>query len=151
MSWLKRFQNIFKGVAGNDSVPADASHAGVEAKKIGEADVSAPDVAPDILSGKGIPAFFYRKWKDPAFLKQMRVLAARMQKDGVDIKSMSAVKAWIEKNKEAIESGKIEAVEDQPQGKATPYVKSGPNVSRNDPCSCGSGKKYKKCCASKAE
>lgn len=28
----------------------------------------------------------------------------------------------------------------------TPIVKSGPNVGRNDPCLCGSGKKYKKCC-----
>ena len=24
------------------------------------------------------------------------------------------------------------------------------SVGRNDPCSCGSGKKYKKCCAAKA-
>jgi len=28
----------------------------------------------------------------------------------------------------------------------TPYRKSGPKVGRNDPCPCGSGKKYKKCC-----
>jgi uncharacterized protein YecA (UPF0149 family) len=27
-----------------------------------------------------------------------------------------------------------------------PIVKSGPIVGRNDPCSCGSGKKYKNCC-----
>ena len=26
-------------------------------------------------------------------------------------------------------------------------VKKGPKVGRNDPCPCGSGKKYKKCCA----
>jgi len=26
----------------------------------------------------------------------------------------------------------------------------GPKVGRNDPCPCGSGKKYKKCCATKA-
>jgi Predicted metal-binding protein related to the C-terminal domain of SecA len=24
--------------------------------------------------------------------------------------------------------------------------KEGPDVGRNDPCPCGSGKKYKKCC-----
>jgi len=28
----------------------------------------------------------------------------------------------------------------------TPIVKSGPVVGRNDPCPCGSGKKFKKCC-----
>ncbi len=27
-----------------------------------------------------------------------------------------------------------------------PYQKEGPKVGRNDPCPCGSGKKYKKCC-----
>ena len=27
------------------------------------------------------------------------------------------------------------------------FVRQGPKVGRNDPCPCGSGKKYKKCCA----
>ena len=27
-----------------------------------------------------------------------------------------------------------------------PVVREGPKVGRNDPCTCGSGKKYKKCC-----
>lgn len=27
-----------------------------------------------------------------------------------------------------------------------PFVRSTPKVGRNDPCPCGSGKKYKKCC-----
>jgi preprotein translocase subunit SecA len=31
--------------------------------------------------------------------------------------------------------------------KAKP-VRSGPKVGRNDPCPCGSGKKYKNCCGS---
>lgn len=29
---------------------------------------------------------------------------------------------------------------------ATPIVREGPKVGRNDPCTCGSGKKFKKCC-----
>ena len=29
----------------------------------------------------------------------------------------------------------------------TTVVRSGPKVGRNDPCPCGSGRKYKKCCA----
>ncbi len=28
----------------------------------------------------------------------------------------------------------------------TPYIREEPKVGRNDPCPCGSGKKYKKCC-----
>lgn len=31
----------------------------------------------------------------------------------------------------------------------TPYVRETPKVGRNDPCPCGSGKKYKKCCLTK--
>jgi uncharacterized protein YchJ len=27
-----------------------------------------------------------------------------------------------------------------------PYVRAAPKIGRNDPCPCGSGKKYKKCC-----
>jgi len=29
-----------------------------------------------------------------------------------------------------------------------PYVRAEPKVGRNDPCVCGSGKKFKKCCGS---
>ena len=32
-----------------------------------------------------------------------------------------------------------------PQHRPSP-VKAGPKVGRNDPCPCGSGKKYKNCC-----
>ena len=28
-------------------------------------------------------------------------------------------------------------------------IKAGPDTGRNDPCPCGSGKKYKKCCGAK--
>ena len=34
--------------------------------------------------------------------------------------------------------------------KPTPYVRIEPKVGRNDPCVCGSGKKYKKCCGAAA-
>ena len=30
-----------------------------------------------------------------------------------------------------------------------PYIKEGEDTGRNDPCPCGSGKKYKKCCLNK--
>jgi uncharacterized protein YecA (UPF0149 family) len=33
-----------------------------------------------------------------------------------------------------------------PTGLTEPYVRPTPKVRRNDPCPCGSGKKYKKCC-----
>jgi preprotein translocase subunit SecA len=34
---------------------------------------------------------------------------------------------------------------DEPQKQQT-VVRNGEKVGRNDPCPCGSGKKYKKCC-----
>ena len=35
------------------------------------------------------------------------------------------------------------------KGKVVPYKRDAPKVGRNDPCPCGSGKKYKKCCLNK--
>jgi len=34
-------------------------------------------------------------------------------------------------------------------GKAKTVRRAGPRIGRNDPCPCGSGKKYKKCCMAK--
>jgi len=39
-----------------------------------------------------------------------------------------------------------EADEGEVRAQAEPYVRDLPKVGRNDPCPCGSGKKYKKCC-----
>lgn len=38
---------------------------------------------------------------------------------------------------------------DDPYFPEEPYVRPEPKVGRNDPCPCGSGKKYKKCCMAK--
>ena len=35
---------------------------------------------------------------------------------------------------------------DAASGKQKPHVNAGSKLGRNDPCPCGSGKKYKKCC-----
>ena len=112
-----------------------------------------PQLPPELANSpqaKGMMAMFYRKWKDPAFRKQLQVLAAHMQKDGVNMKDMKAVQAWIEKNKDAVAGGKFEEL--PPSGpKIETFVKTGPDVGRNDPCPCGSGKKYKKCCEAKSQ
>ena len=36
--------------------------------------------------------------------------------------------------------------EDEPCESMETYRREAPKVGRNDPCPCGSGKKYKKCC-----
>jgi len=100
------------------------------------------------LEQKGLLGKFFRHWKNPALLKQLRAVAARMQAEGVNLKDMSAVQAWLKAHQKEIESGGLEGPE---AAKPRTFVKSGPEAGRNDPCPCGSGKKYKKCCAAKAK
>jgi len=49
--------------------------------------------------------------------------------------------------KQKEEQGEIE----KPAGQVVPFKRNSPKVGRNDPCPCGSGKKYKKCCLNKDE
>ncbi len=42
--------------------------------------------------------------------------------------------------------GQDEALDAEASGLAAPFVNPWRDVGRNDPCPCGSGKKYKKCC-----
>jgi len=36
------------------------------------------------------------------------------------------------------------------EGQSITVVRTGPKIGRNDPCPCGSGKKYKNCCGRNA-
>ena len=137
--------NPFKKAAPAATETADKS-------KTQEKGIPVPELPPELANSpqaKGMMAMFYRKWKDPAFMKQLRVLAAHMQKDGVNMKDMKAVQAWIEANKDKITKGQLEELPEAGGAKIETYVKEGPDVGRNDPCPCGSGKKYKKCCENK--
>ena len=134
MSWIKKLNPFAKE---EETAAADAA-----APAIPGMPALPPELAND-PKAKGMMATFFRKWKDPAFMAKLRTLAAHMQKDGVDIKDMKAVQAWIEKNKDRIEKGELD---EAPAGKpGETFVKTGPEVGRNDPCHCGSGKKFKKC------
>ena len=131
MSW---FKNPFK----KDETAA--AEKGAE-----QAPSGLPQLPPELANdpkAKGMMAMFYRKWKDPAFLKQLRVLAVHMQKDGIDVKDFKQVQAWLEKNKERVEKGEFKEELAKP---GETFVKTGPDIGRNDPCHCGSGKKFKKC------
>jgi len=41
---------------------------------------------------------------------------------------------------------RFESWDDEEDSKHQPFRRSEPKIGRNDPCPCGSGKKYKKCC-----
>jgi hypothetical protein len=52
------------------------------------------------------------------------------------------------KKEAALEDERALEDDDTPDDFMIPYVRETPKVGRNDPCPCGSGKKYKKCCLS---
>jgi len=141
MDWnpIKKLREKF---AGGAEKPPQATTAEME-KAASAMGGSMPDLKE--LEKQGMMGKFFRHWKNPAFMKQMKAVAARMAAEGVNVKDQKAVQAWIEKNKALLMSGKLpDAPENQ---KPVTIVNDGPQIGRNDPCNCGSGKKYKKCCA----
>ena len=66
-----------------------------------------------------------------------RQAAASITSEGLDSSAMSSINAVGESN--IPQNGASSE-------KAKPIVNEGPKVGRNDPCPCGSGKKYKNCC-----
>lgn len=60
---------------------------------------------------------------------------------------------WLQMPREALEGKKPAEVLDGGRlfpSKVETFRREAPKVGRNDPCSCGSGKKYKKCCGKAA-
>ncbi len=65
--------------------------------------------------------------------------------------SMYIMKAQVQQNLERKEVAKGKAVHqstDDGKPKKRKPIRKGPTIGRNDPCPCGSGKKYKNCCGS---
>ena len=56
----------------------------------------------------------------------------------------------VEQKIEREEAPKITGTNKDAEVEKKPYVRKGAKVGRNDPCPCGSGKKYKQCCGRKA-
>jgi len=87
-----------------------------------------------------LPAMFKGKLKDPEIKKRFIDIAKRMEKDGVDFKSIRQMKRWMKEHEAELRAEQSGGV------KVETVVHEGPRIGRNDPCPCGSGKKYKKCC-----
>jgi uncharacterized protein YchJ len=86
-----------------------------------------------------LPSFVKNKIKDPTVKQKFIELAKKMEKDGTDMNSPRAMKKWVKEHEQEIKR------EQQSDGKVETIVK-GEETGRNEPCPCGSGKKYKKCC-----
>ncbi len=90
---------------------------------------------------ESLPAAFKDKLKDPSIKERFINIARRMEADGVNFKSIRQMKKWMKDHEAEL---RAEGAPDQP--KVETVVHEGPRIGRNDPCPCGSGKKYKKCC-----
>ena len=88
-----------------------------------------------------LPSVFKAKLQDPVVKERFMNIARRMEADGVNFKSIRQMKKWM-KDHEA----ELRAEGAPEQAKVETVVHEGPRIGRNDPCPCGSGKKYKKCC-----
>jgi len=76
--------------------------------------------------------------KDPQMRSLIIGIYRKMLVDGVDVSDDKEVKKWMKKHPEVLQGGETIKVET--------VRREEPKVGRNDPCTCGSGKKYKKCC-----
>jgi len=85
-----------------------------------------------------LPSGILSQIKDPAIRQKILDLAKRMVADGVDLKSEKQIKSWLRNHPEMTYGAGAPKVET--------FRREEPKVGRNDPCPCGSGQKYKKCC-----
>jgi len=67
----------------------------------------------------------------------------RRHREGYIGDPVSEMAWWACFNEEEDDDGDADALDWAPA--AQPYVREGPKIGRNEPCPCGSGKKYKKC------
>lgn len=141
MAW-KIFEKLKEKITGKTAELAAKAAVAAATKQVEKegAEAGMPDLKE--LEKKGMLGQFFRHWKNPAFLKQIQSVAARMQAEGVDVKDSKAVQAWLAAHQKDLEAGSLGQAGSARQ---ETYVKTGPDVGRNDPCHCGSGKKFKKC------
>lgn len=86
----------------------------------------------------------FKMLRNPKIRQQMTALYQRMQAEGVDVRNEEQLKKWLLDHKDELE--KPASRTDAPDvPKTAPIVHHGPQIGRNDPCHCGSGKKFKKC------
>ena len=90
---------------------------------------------------ESLPGMIKNKLKDPQVKQRFIDIAKRMEKDGVDFKSIRQMKKWMKEHEAELKAEQANGVP-----KVETVVHEGPRIGRNDPCPCGSGKKYKKCC-----
>ncbi len=87
-------------------------------------------------------------FKFPLFQLQQQVEAVEHKKEAASKAAASSMQFMHEIIESYSGKNPAEIVTNAPEGESVPvpYVKPENEVGRNDPCPCGSGKKFKKCC-----
>jgi uncharacterized protein len=164
-----------KGVLGDDEMRAYLSRLAGEMQPRGESAVwhawafAIAQLGYELLRGE-VARVFAKRWIDPLegsldeFYFDLQL--ARRDPDGMAAfaaagvepfgSSIDTFERWAAEDGDEWEGigDEVEAgddpdapiLEDLPIGDGTPYLNPLRDVGRNDPCPCGSGKKYKKCC-----
>jgi SEC-C motif-containing protein len=100
-----------------------------------------------------------REWAQSATWEGLEILGTQdgLEKDEEGFVSFVAYYSTKEQNCKHVETSYFKRIDgewrfiDGRIESGAPYRRSEPKVGRNDPCPCGSGKKYKKCCYGKVE
>jgi hypothetical protein len=114
-------------------------------------------VAPRLLDGEGmhtivghlLPARFGRKDPlGPEVVNALRAYVAFLEENAVVAQSFELKRALEETGLEFEETVRTGASSHHaPATRDKPFIHQASKVGRNDPCPCGSGKKFKRCCA----
>jgi len=110
----------------------------------------------DVLSGTSVSADRIRSWSsqivangmDPGYWGMAKSFMMQARANGIDTRDEEALRRYmLSYNLRLLEQQDLpdepEPVDAKPN---IPIVEYKPKVGRNEPCPCGSGKKYKKCC-----
>ena len=85
---------------------------------------------------------------NPQYWGMSKSFMMQAKTDGVDIEDEIAIQQYINQyNRQLINERNLSDVSDYNDFEPPiPIINVSPKIGRNDPCPCGSGKKYKKCC-----
>jgi len=89
---------------------------------------------------------------DPSYWGPAKTFAMSVEAAGIDITDREAVQKYIEQqNHRLLEEEDSDWDTGNDYAPPIPIVSHEPKIGRNDPCPCGSGRKYKKCCGNPAK
>jgi hypothetical protein len=113
----------------------------IELKPLVEQGFERGYIAPEWLS-------FQHFEQDLQYTLSASIRAARGPKDEYSLfaDTIEELQDWFSPEDEQSDAGDWDALEGEPRPPSVPTVNPFKDVGRNDPCPCGSGKKFKKCC-----